>query len=125
MGYINWHKVIDIDDTPPSVSKNLVWALTFMVGLTISIVGFFGNRLVNQVDDMDKALQTSREVQASQVEINKGLQRDIDNNGKEIEKLKSEVDRLKETNAVLKAKAGIPLTQNHKPPKGGFLVCRH
>lgn len=96
-----------------------------MVGLTISIVGFFGSRLVNQVDDMDKALQTSREVQASQVEINKGLQRDIDNNGKEIEKLKSEVDRLKETNAVLKAKAGIPLTQNHKPPKGGFLVCRH
>lgn len=93
-----------------------------MVGITIAIVSFFGSRLVNQVDEMDKALQATREVQASQTEIIKGQQRDIDNNGKEIERLRNQVDRLKDDNAALKAKVGIPLTLNNKPPSGGFFV---
>ncbi|WP_222890326.1 conjugal transfer protein TraF [Enterobacter sp. C2] len=93
-----------------------------MVGITISIVGFFGSRLVNQVDEMDKSLQTTREVQASQGEIIKGLQRDQDSANKEIERLRDQVDRLKDDNATLKAKAGIPLTLNNEPPSGGFFV---
>lgn len=71
---------------------------------------------------MGKALQATREVQASQSEIVKSQQRDIDNNGKEIERLRNQVDRLKDDNAALKAKAGIPLTLNSEPPSGGFFV---
>ncbi|WP_409250158.1 hypothetical protein, partial [Enterobacter hormaechei] len=119
-----WIRCLSIDETSNTASGTKVWALTIMVGITIAIVSFFGSRLVNQVDEMDKALQATREVQASQTEIIKGQQRDIDNNGKEIERLRNQVDRLKDDNAALKAKAGIPLTLNNKPPSGGFLVSR-
>ncbi|WP_204315934.1 hypothetical protein, partial [Enterobacter hormaechei] len=67
-----WIRCLSIDETSNTASGTKVWALTIMVGITIAIVSFFGSRLVNQVDEMDKALQATREVQASQTEIIKG-----------------------------------------------------
>ncbi|WP_433647462.1 hypothetical protein [Kosakonia pseudosacchari] len=72
---------------------------------------------------MDKSLQTTREVQAAQTETIKGLQRDLDKNGQDIEKLKSEVDRLKETNAELKAKLKVSSTlDTSKVADGGLFL---
>ncbi|HDR2892292.1 TPA: hypothetical protein I4G69_003157 [Enterobacter asburiae] len=93
-----------------------------MVGLLMAIVSFFTVRIVNTIDDTDAAVQSIKEVQASQGEAIKGLQRDRDNASKEIERLRDQVDRLKDDNAILKAKAGIPLTLNSEPPSGGFFV---
>lgn len=93
-----------------------------MVGLLMAIVSFFTVRIVNTVDETDSTVQTIIEVQASQGEAIKGLQRDRDNANKEIERLRDQVDRLKDDNATLKAKAGIPLTLHSKPPSGGFLI---
>lgn len=104
---INWYKVHFIDDTPNTASGTKVWVLNFMVGVTMLVVGFFGTRLINQVDDIDRSHQTTREVQAAQSEIIKGLQRDLERNGQDIEKLKSEVGSLKESNAELKAKLKV------------------
>ncbi|EJF31715.1 hypothetical protein A936_08983 [Enterobacter sp. Ag1] len=100
-----------------------MWALLFLVGITISVVGFFGSRLVNQVDEMNRSLQSSREVQASQAEIIKSQQRDIDNNGKEIEKLKSELDRQKENNAEIRGKLKLSsqLDTSKAAPRAAFL----
>ncbi|ECE7174345.1 hypothetical protein FYX40_23785, partial [Salmonella enterica subsp. enterica] len=87
------------------------------------VVGFFGTRLINQVDDIDKSLQTTREVQAAQTEIIKGLQRDLDNKGQDIEKLKNDVDRLKEINAELKAKLKVSSTlDTSKVADGGLFL---
>lgn len=90
------------------------------------VVGFFGTRLINQVDDIDKSLQTTREVQAAQTEIIKGLQRDLDNKGQDIEKLKNDVDRLKEINAELKAKLKVSSTlDTSKVADGGLFCSKH
>lgn len=91
-----------------------------MVGLLMTIVSFFAVRTVNTVDETKAAVQSVKEVQASQGEAIQGLQRDRDNADKEIERLRNQVDRLKDENATLKAKAGIPLTLNTRPPSGGF-----
>lgn len=119
MGVFNCHKenAIAKKETASDVK---VWILNVMVGITISVVGFFGSRLVNQVDEMGKSLQAALEVQASQSEIIKGLQRDNDDKGKEIEKLNSDVEGLKESNAVLRAKSGIKVSYNVKPCSAGF-----
>lgn len=71
------------------------------------IVSFFAVRMVDTIDSTETSVQTIKEVQASQGEIIKGLQRDRDNADKEIEKLKNQVDRLKEDNAVLKGKLNV------------------
>ncbi|VUS89156.1 hypothetical protein SB6422_02787 [Klebsiella huaxiensis] len=93
-----------------------------MVVLLMAIVSFLTVRLINTVDETEAAVQASKEVQASQGEVIKGLQRDRDNTDKEIERLRNQVDRLKDDNAALKAKVGIPLTLNSEPPSGGFFV---
>ncbi|EIH4402091.1 hypothetical protein [Escherichia coli] len=112
-----------IDETPNTASGTKVWVLNFMVGITMLVVGFFGTRLINQVDDIDKSLQTTREVQAAQTEIIKGLQRDLDNKGQDIEKLKNDVDRLKEINAELKAKLKVSSTlDTSKVADGGLFL---
>lgn len=93
-----------------------------MVGLLMAIVSFFAVRIVDTVDETEAAVHSIKEVQASQGEVIKGLQRDRDNTNKEIERLRDQVDRLKDDNAALKAKVGIPLTLNSEPPSGGFFV---
>ncbi|HBQ7269830.1 TPA: hypothetical protein L8R51_004150 [Klebsiella pneumoniae] len=119
----NWHKVHFIDETPTTASGTKVWVLNFLVGVTMLVVGFFGSRLINQVDDIDKSLQTTREVQAAQTEVIKGLQRDLDKNGQDIEKLKNDVDRLKEINAELKAKLKVSSTlDTSKVADGGLFL---
>ncbi|EIV2971699.1 hypothetical protein G9G39_00250 [Cronobacter sp. EKM101R] len=97
--------------------------MTAMVGLLMTIVSFFAVRIVDTVDETEAAVHTLKEVQASNGEAIKGLQRDRDNANKEIERLRDHVDRLKDENAQLKAKAGIPLSLNHKPPTGGFFFA--
>jgi len=91
-----------------------------MVALLMAIVSFLTVRLINTVDETEAAVQSVKEVQASQGEVIKGLQRDRDNTDREIERLRNQVDRLKDENAALKAKVGIPLSSNTKPPSGGF-----
>ncbi|MEL4869624.1 hypothetical protein AAEU41_12365 [Pantoea agglomerans] len=93
-----------------------------MVALLMAIVSFLTVRLINTVDETEAAVQAVKEVQASQGEVIKGLQRDRDNTDREIERLRNQVDRLKDENAALKAKVGIPLSSNTKPPSGGFFV---
>lgn len=88
----------------------------------MAAVSFFAVRIINTVDETEASVHTIKEVQASQGEAIKSLQRDRDNADKEIERLRNQVDRLKDENAILKAKAGIPLTLNTRPPSGGFFV---
>lgn len=123
-GSLTWCKEFLIEASENSASGVKVWILIGMVGLLMTIVSFFTVRIVNTVDDTESAVQSIKEVQASQGEAIKGLQRDRDNANKEIERLRDQVDRLKDDNAILKAKVGIPLTLNSEPPSGGFLVYR-
>ncbi|EMJ4790381.1 conjugal transfer protein TraF [Raoultella ornithinolytica] len=116
------HKEFLIEASDNSASGVKVWILTAMVVLLMAIVSFLTVRLINTVDETEAAVQASKEVQASQGEVIKGLQRDRDNTDKEIERLRNQVDRLKDDNAALKAKVGIPLTLNSEPPSGGFFV---
>lgn len=99
-----------------------VWVLTAMVGVTMTVVSFFGSRLVNTVDTTESAIYSVKEVQAAQGETIKGLQRDRDRAEREVEQLKQQVDRLKDENAVMKGKLSIPLTLNSTKaaPRGGF-----
>ncbi|WP_392421365.1 hypothetical protein [Edwardsiella piscicida] len=115
-----WNKESPIEASENSASGVKVWILTAMVGILMAIVSVFANRIVNKVDSTETAVQTIKEVQASQGEVIKSLQRDRDNASKEVERLRDQVDRLKEDNAILKAKTGIPLTLNSEPPSGGF-----
>ncbi|GEM_PF-758682 len=119
-GIFTWYKESPIEASENSASGVKVWILTTMVGLLMAAVSFFAVRIINTVDETEASVQTIKEVQASQGEAIKGLQRDRDNADKEIERLRNQVDRLKEDNAILKAKAGIPLTLNARPPSGGF-----
>lgn len=121
-GIFNWYKESPIEASDNSASGVKVWILTTMVGLLMAIVTFFAVRIIDTVDETEAAVHSMKEVQASQGEIIKGLQRDQDNANKEIERLRDQVDRLKDDNANLKAKAGIPLTLNNEPPSGGFFV---
>lgn len=121
-GNLTRYKESHIEASDNSASGVKVWILIGMVGLLMAIVSFFTVRIVNTIDDTDAAVQSIKEVQASQGEAIKGLQRDRDNASKEIERLRDQVDRLKDDNAILKAKAGIPLTLNSEPPSGGFFV---
>ncbi|EHG7891568.1 conjugal transfer protein TraF [Citrobacter braakii] len=116
------HKEFLIEASENSASGVKVWILTAMVGLLMAIVSFFAVRIVDTVDESEANVQILKEVQASQGEVIKGLQRDRDNTNKEIERLRNQVDRLKDDNAALKAKVGIPLTLNSEPPSGGFFV---
>ena len=122
MGIFTIHKEFLIEASDNSASGVKVWILTAMVVLLMTIVSFLTVRLINTVDETEAAVQASKEVQASQGEVIKGLQRDRDNTDKEIERLRNQVDRLKDDNAALKAKVGIPLTLNSEPPSGGFFV---
>lgn len=103
--------MIDIDNGN-SASGVKVWVLVGMVTLTISMVSFFCVRMVNTNDATESAVHTMKEVQAAQGELIKGLQRDRDRTEGEVEKLKQQVDRLKDENAALKGKLNIPLTLN-------------
>ncbi|MHA0960843.1 hypothetical protein [Enterobacter cancerogenus] len=122
MGIFTLYKDYLIEASENSASGVKVWILTAMVVLLMTIVSFLTVRLINTVDETEAAVQASKEVQASQGEVIKGLQRDRDNTDKEIERLRNQVDRLKDDNAALKAKAGMPLTLNSEPPSGGFFV---
>lgn len=116
-------KVVCIADKTNNASGVMVWVLTGMVGVTMTVVGFFGSRLVNTVDTTESAIYSVKEVQAAQGEILKGLQRDQERTEREAEELKKEVGRLKDENAVLKGKLSIPLTLNSTkaaPSRGGF-----
>ncbi|HCQ9188172.1 TPA: hypothetical protein OMJ77_000049 [Klebsiella pneumoniae] len=124
MGIFSIHKEFLIEASDNSASGVKVWILTAMVVLLMAIVSFLTVRLINTVDETEAAVQASKEVQASQGEVIKGLQRDRDNTDKEIERLRNQVDRLKDDNAALKAKVGIPLTLNSEPPSGGFFVSK-
>jgi len=119
-GIFTWYKESPIEASDNSASGVKIWILMAMVGLLMTIVSFFAVRTVNTVDETKAAVQSVKEVQASQGEAIQGLQRDRDNADKEIERLRNQVDRLKDENATLKAKAGIPLTLNTRPPSGGF-----
>jgi hypothetical protein len=119
-GIFTWYKEFPIEASENSASGVKVWILTTMVGLLMAAVSFFAVRIINTVDETEASVHTMKEVQASQGEVIKGLQRDRDNADKEIERLRNQVDRLKDDNAILKAKAGIPLTLNSEPPSGGF-----
>ncbi|EQB9979648.1 conjugal transfer protein TraF [Enterobacter hormaechei] len=116
------YKEFHIEASENSASGVKVWILTAMVVLLMSIVSFLTVRLINTVDETEAAVQSVKEVQASQGEVIKGLQRDRNNTDREIERLRNQVDRLKDENAALKAKVGIPLSLNTKPPSGGFFV---
>lgn len=122
MGVFSIYKEFLIEASDNSASGVKVWILTAMVVLLMAIVSFLTVRLINTVDETEAAVQASKEVQASQGEVIKGLQRDRDNTDKEIERLRNQVDRLKDDNAALKAKVGIHLTLNSEPPSGGFFV---
>lgn len=78
-----------------------------MVGALMIIVSFFAVRMVNTIDSTESSVQAIKEVQASQSEILKGLQRDRDNADKEVERLRNQVDRLKDDNAELKGKLKV------------------
>ncbi len=99
----------------------MVWILTGMVGVTITIVGFFGSRVVNNVDATQSAIYSVKEVQAAQGEALKGLQRDQERSEREAEELKKEVGRLKDENAALKGRLNIPLTLNSTKAASGQL----
>ncbi|WP_161784566.1 hypothetical protein [Citrobacter braakii] len=118
------HKEFLIEASENSASGVKVWILTAMVGLLMAIVSFFAVRIVDTVDESEANVQILKEVQASQGEVIKGLQRDRDRAEKELERLRDQVDSLKEDNALLKAKKGIRTSYTHKPPKGGFFVFR-
>ncbi|SNY85090.1 hypothetical protein SAMN06272785_3117 [Serratia sp. JKS000199] len=92
-----------------------------MVGVTMAVVAFFGNRLVNTVDTTESAIYSVKEVQAAQGEALKGLQRDQERSEREAEELKKEVGRLKDENAVLKGRLNIPLTLNSTKAASGQL----
>ena len=85
MGVFSIYKEFLIEASDNSASGVKVWILTAMVVLLMAIVSFLTVRLINTVDETEAAVQASKEVQASQGEVIKGLQRDRDNTDKEIE----------------------------------------
>ncbi len=74
-----------------------------MVAVLMAIVGFFSVRIIYKVDDMNDKLSTMKEAQAKDSEVISGLQRDRERSEREFERLKNQVDSLKENNAVIKA----------------------
>lgn len=100
-------RIIPISSTNDTASGVKVWVLTGMVALTMGIVSFFAVRLVDTIDSTENSVNTIKEVQARQEERITSLQRDRDNAEKEIERLKSQVDRLKDDNAELKGKLKV------------------
>ncbi|WP_274844723.1 hypothetical protein [Serratia marcescens] len=114
-------KVVGIADKDNNASGVKVWILTGMVGVTMAVVAFFGNRLVNTVDTTESAIYSVKEVQAAQGEALKGLQRDQERSEREAEELKKEVGRLKDENATLKGRLNIPLTLNSTKAASGQL----
>lgn len=69
----------------------------------MAIVSFFSVRMINTVDDMNNKIGTIKEAQAKDSEVINGFQRDHERAEREIERLKNQVDSLKEDNAVIKA----------------------
>lgn len=110
---------IENDDSTASGVK--VWVLTAMVLLLMTIVSFFCVRMVNTIDGTENDVHTIKEVQATQGEIIKGLQRDRDNADREIERLRDQVDRLKDDNAELKGKLKTTSTLSTSEAANGSL----
>lgn len=90
------------------------------------IVSFFAVRMVDTIDSTETSVQTIKEVQASQGEIIKGLQRDRDNADKEIERLRNQVDRLKDESAEIKGKLKVSSSlDTSKAASGQLFLCLH